>query len=60
MAIASPRWGEVHPGKHRAETSGESFLEITLSIGRLKDTLHVGIQPNVELRIGLLGCQPLD
>ncbi len=30
MAIASPRWGEVHAGKHRAGTSGEPFLEITL------------------------------
>ena len=31
-----------------------------LGVGRLKDTLHVGIQPGVERRIGLLGHQPLD
>src|SRR5262249_47020899 len=31
-----------------------------LGVGRLKDTLDVGIQPGVELRIGLLGRQPLD
>ena len=31
-----------------------------LGAGRLKDTLHVCIQPGVELRIGLLGRQPLD
>src|SRR5262249_6413569 len=29
-------------------------------VGRLKDTLNVRIQPGIELRIGLLGRQPLD
>src|SRR5262252_2689417 len=28
---ASPRWGDVHAGKHRADTSGEPFPEITLA-----------------------------
>src|SRR5262245_16367409 len=26
-----PRWGDVHAGKHRADTSGEPFPEITLA-----------------------------
>src|SRR5215510_10757577 len=44
----------------RIRCRSDALLIACLGVGRLKDTLDVGIQPGVELRIGLLGRQSLD
>src|SRR5262249_45046764 len=44
----------------RIRFPSDAPLITCLGAGRLKDTLHVGIQPCVELRIGLLGRQSLN
>jgi len=53
--LASPRWGDVYQGKHRAGASGEPFLEIALVAVAVLHTLPV-VHPLWLMRPYHVGC----